>query len=180
MTELPARLEDKEGRPYTVRLFRPQDRAALEVMYGDFEPKRVAQGLPPGKPEGIVRWLDRILSGGTHLMVEIEGVILGHAMLLPIDGERAELANFLHQTIRNRGIGTQLNRLILSLARDGRFRRVWLCVEPGNRPAVRSYERAGFRKLPGELWAPEVEMEVVLDSAAHDAAGDGSAGTTGG
>ena len=164
MTELPVTLRDKEEQPYVVRLMRPEDRPALEVMYADFEPKRVAQGLPPAKPEGIVRWLDRILPDGTHLMVEIEGVVLGHAMLLPIDGERAELANFLHQTIRNRGIGTQLNRLILSLARDGRFRRVWLCVEPGNRPAVRSYERAGFRKLPGELWAPEVEMECLLDT----------------
>ena len=180
MTELPVSLQDKEGRPYAVRLFRPEDRSALEAMYCDFEPKRVAQGLPPGKPEGVVRWLETILKTGTHLMVEIEGVILGHAMLLPIDAERAELANFQHQTIRNRGIGTQLNRLILSLARDGGFRRVWLCVEPGNRPAVRSYERAGFRKLPGELWAPEVEMEVVLDSEGLDAVGDGSLDRPGG
>ncbi len=168
MTSLPVTLADRQGCAFQVRLFLPQDRPALEAMYADFEPKRAAQGLPPGKPEGVARWLDRALAAGTHLLVEIEGRVLGHAMLLPIAGDRAELANFLHQTIRNRGIGTQLNRLILSLARDAHYRKVWLSVEPGNRPAIRSYERAGFRLLPGQIWAPEVEMEVVLEDRAND------------
>ena len=146
-----------------MRRYVPEDRPALEAMYVAFEPKRVAQGLPPGKPESIARWLDHVLPGGAHLLVEIEGVVLGHAMLLPMEPGRAELANFLHQTVRNRGIGTELNRLILSLARDDHLRRVWLSVEPGNRPAIRSYERAGFHLLPGQIWAPEVEMEAVLE-----------------
>ncbi len=163
LTVLPVSLTDRQGRPFVVRLYVPADRPALEAMYTAFEPKRVAQGLPPGKPEAIVRWLDRILADGQHLLVEIEGTLLGHAMLLPMDAERAELANFLHQSIRNRGIGTALNRLILSLARDGHYRRVWLSVEPGNRPAIRSYERAGFRMRPGQMWAPEVEMEATLE-----------------
>lgn len=163
MTTLPVTLVDRQGRAFRVRLYVPADRPLLEAMYAGFEPKRAAQGLPPGKPDAIVRWLDRILADGRHLLVEIEGRVLGHAMLLPMDAERAELANFLHQSIRNRGIGTELNRLILSLARDGRYRRVWLSVEPGNRPAIRSYERAGFRLRPGQMWAPEVEMEAVLD-----------------
>ncbi len=163
MTTLPVTLTDRQGRAFQVRLFVPADRAALEAMYAGFEPKRVAQGLPPGKPEVVARWLDRILAEGQHLLVEIEGVLLGHAMLLPMGGERAELANFLHQSIRNRGIGTELNRLVLALARDGHYRKVWLSVEPGNRPAIRSYERAGFRMRPGQMWAPEVEMEVVLE-----------------
>jgi hypothetical protein len=40
-----------------------------------------------------------------------------------------------------------------------------LSVEPGNRAAVRSYEKAGFRRLPGSNWAPEVEMAVDLPVA---------------
>ena len=162
MTTLPVTLADRLGRPFRVRRFLPEDRPALEAMYADFQPKRVAQGLPPEKPDAIVRWLDRVLAGGTHLLVEVDGAIRGHAMLLPMDAVRAELANFLHQSIRNRGIGTDLNRLILSLARDAHFRKVWLSVEPGNRPAIRSYERAGFHLLPGQIWAPEVEMEATL------------------
>ncbi len=154
---------DRTGGAFRVRRYLPEDRAALAAMYADFEPKRAAQGLPPGDADGIARWLDRILAQGEHLLVEVGGTVRGHAMLLRIDAQRAELANFLHQSIRNRGIGTRLNRIVLALARAGGFRKVWLCVEPGNRPAIRSYERAGFRLLPGQIWAPEVEMEAELD-----------------
>lgn len=167
MTELPASLVDRTGQPYVVRLYVPADRAPLEAMYLDFQPKRAAQGLPPSDCDGIRRWLDRVLADGTHLVVEVEAVVRGHAMLLPMSAERAELANFLHQSVRFRGIGTQLNRIILSLAQDQHFHRVWLCVEPGNRPAVRSYERAGFRRRAGELWSPEVEMEAVIHEQAE-------------
>lgn len=162
MATLPATLVDRQGRPFRARELVAADRAALQAMYEAFQPKRAAQGLPPADPAGIARWLDRVLADGTHLVIEVEGVVRGHAMLLRIDHERAELANFLHQDVRNRGIGTHVNRLILEVAREQGFGKVWLCVEPGNRPAVRSYERAGFRMKPGQIWAPEVEMEAVL------------------
>lgn len=160
MVQIPALMLDKLDSPYLVRSYSPEDRPALEAMYTSFEPKRVAQGLPPGNEEGRRRWLDRVLARGTHLIVEVEKVLLGHVMLIPIGGGRAELANFLHQAIRNRGIGTELNRIIVDLAGEQGFSSVWLSVEPANRAAMRSYEKVGFRKLPGSLWAPEIEMEV--------------------
>ncbi len=96
------------------------------------------------------------------MVVEVVGRILGHAMLIPMDDGGAELANFLHQSIRDRGIGTALNGAIVELAREAGYRRVWLCVEPSNRAALRSYVKAGFRMLSGSQWTPEVEMEVPL------------------
>jgi diamine N-acetyltransferase len=159
---LPAALIDREGRPFTVRRLHAGDRPALDAMYRSFEPKRCAQGLPPHE-NGIARWLDRVLAGGDHLGVVVDGELLGHVMLLPIAEGRVELANFLHQGIRNRGIGTFINRIALDVARHAGMTRVWLCVEPFNRAAVRSYEKAGFRRLPGTLWAPEIEMEADLE-----------------
>lgn len=159
---LPAALIDKEGRPFVVRRLRPEDRLALEAMYMSFEPKRGAQGLPPHEG-GITRWLDRILASGEHLGVIVDSELLGHVMILPMAHGRGELANFLHQSIRNRGIGTFINRIALDVAREQGLQRVWLCVEPFNRAAVRSYEKAGFRRLVGTLWAPEIEMEADLE-----------------
>lgn len=157
-------LIDKRGQPFAVRPYDPADRPALELMYSGFQPKRSTQGLPPDNEAAVRRWLDRVLAAGVHLVVEVDGHLLGHAMLIPLEGRVAELANFLHQSIRGRGIGTILNRLALAAARADGFRRVWLSVEPSNRPALRSYEKAGFRRLPGSLWAPEFEMEVELTS----------------
>jgi RimJ/RimL family protein N-acetyltransferase len=147
---------DKHGHPFIVRSF------ALERMYQAFEPKRVAQGLPPGSLYQISRWLDTVLLDGSHVVVELDGQILGHGMLLPFAPGAAELANFLHQSIRDRGIGTALNERLIALGRDQGLRRIWLSVEPSNRRAIRSYEKAGFRRRPVSVWSPEVEMEIDL------------------
>lgn len=156
---------DREGRPFIVRRYVPEDRLALEAMYRSFEPKRCAQGLPPDEPR-IAAWLDRVLAHGVHMIIEIDSEAFGHLMLLPMGDGRVELANFLHQSIRNRGIGTIINRVALDIAREQNWSAVWLCVEPFNRAAVRSYEKAGFRRLPGSLWAAEIEMQADLADGA--------------
>jgi RimJ/RimL family protein N-acetyltransferase len=161
-TSLPTVQLDDQGRPYLVRPYSRSDRLALEDMYRSFQPKRVAQGLPPHGLEGIRRWLDRVLATGVHIVVETGGRIMGHVMLMPQEDNAVELANFLHQSVRGRGIGTRLNQMAVDLARDAGLERVWLSVEPANRAAIRSYEKAGFRQLPGSLWTPEIEMEVRL------------------
>jgi len=164
MMELPLRQTDRSGRPYLVRYYDAADRAALEAMYADFEPKRAAQGLPPDSPERLRAWLDRVLARGIHLVVEVGGRVLGHVMLIPMDEATTELANFLHQSIRNRGIGTAMNRLAAEIAREAGYRRLWLSVEPSNRAAIRSYQNAGFQQLPGSLWAPEIDMALDLEA----------------
>ena len=155
---------DKLGETFVIRPFRDPDRTALRDMYDDFEPKRVAQGLPPADDAQRATWLRSILADGHHLVVEIDGRVVGHGMLLPMPGNAAELANFLHQATRDRGIGTTLNRALLDLGRALGLRTVWLSVEPFNRRAIRSYEKVGFERRPMSPWAPEVEMEVRLVS----------------
>ena len=147
---------------FSTRDYQPSDRNDLIAMYADFEPKRAAQGLPPTGEGKIGIWLDRILKRGRHLVVHVDGQLRGHIMLVPMEDGSLELANFLHQSVRNRGIGTALNALALRLARDAGHSRVWLSVEPGNKAAVRSYEKVGFKKLPGSNWAPEIEMTAEL------------------
>lgn len=162
-TLLPALPHDKEGRDFSVRLLGPGDRAALDEFYDAFDPKRAAQGLPPAGRERIARWLSQILASGTHLAVERGGHLVGHAMLLPT--ERAgirEYAIFLAREVRGQGVGTQVGRLTVEVARALGLAGIWLSVEPQNRAAVRSYEKAGFRYVPATIYAPEVEMELTL------------------
>jgi diamine N-acetyltransferase len=149
---------------FNAREYEPSDRKDLAALYADFEPKRAAQGLPPVGDYKIARWLDRVLARGRHLVVDVDGVLRGHIMLMPMDDGSLELATFLHQSVRNRGIGTAMNAVALRLAREAGYPRVWLSVEPGNKAALRSYEKVGFRKLPGSNWAPEIEMAAELIS----------------
>lgn len=155
-------LADKTAQPFSIRPLVEADRPGLERMYTEFQPKRCAQGLPSPDHTQRARWLDTILPAGWHLVVEVEESIVGHGMLMPMDRDAAELANFLHHHFRDRGIGTELNRALLDLGREREVRRVWLSVEPDNRRAIRSYEKVGFRRRPRSVWSPEVEMEIHL------------------
>lgn len=154
---------DRKGGAFVIRPYQPTDRPALDAMFDDFDPKHDAQGLPPGEPGLRARWLDRVLGQGCHLVVDVGGRVMGHGMLIPFGEGRAELANFLHQSLRNRGIGTALNRALLDVGRGRGVRNVWLSVKPSNRAAIRSYEKAGFRRRAVTGWSPEQEMEVDLD-----------------
>jgi RimJ/RimL family protein N-acetyltransferase len=160
---LPATLRDREGQPFTVRAMRGGDRALLDAFYDAFEPKRAAQGLPPAGTPRIARWLDGVLAGGEHLIVEREGRLVGHAMLMPTaqPGVR-EYAIFLDRSVRGRGLGTRVNQLAAEVARALGIRRLWLSVEPQNRAALRSYLKAGFFFRPETVYTPEVEMELEL------------------
>jgi L-amino acid N-acyltransferase YncA len=133
-------------------------------MYLDFEPKRAAQGLPPDA-DRLAAWLDRTLAHGLHVIAAEGPRIIGHVMLIPLDNETVELANFVHQSVRGHGLGTALNRAALQAARAHHWRRVWLAVDPSNRAAVRSYTRVGFRLVSRAPWAPEIEMVLDLDNA---------------
>ncbi len=160
---VPATVRYQENRVSAVRPYRPDDRASLERFYTDYSPKREAQGLPPEGAHRIARWLDSILDHGTHLLVEHEGRLVGHAMLIPTDRPGvSEYAIFLEEAVRGQGLGTEVNRLSAQVARTLRIDRLWLSVEPRNRRAVRSYEKAGFRFRPETVFTPEVEMELVL------------------
>lgn len=159
----PRYLQDKHGDQFSVREFQPTDRSALEVFYDDFEPKRAAQGLPPKSPDRIARWLDSVLIQGTHLLTFRDSALVGHALLVPTGEEGvSEYAVFLHKDVRGRGLGTELNRAAIEAARAAGLKGLWLTVEPHNRAALRSYEKAGFTLLPGTLFSSEAEMRLTL------------------
>lgn len=161
--QLPLQLTDKLDESFTVRELQPHDRQVLHGMYLDFLPKRAAQGLPPEHEYAQKRWLDHVLKGGIHLLLEIDRTVRGHLMLIPLEDQAAiELAIYLHQSARGRGIGTAMNRLAVDLARAAGYRRVWLSVEVTNVAAIKAYQKAGFKRTPGTLWAHEIEMEIPL------------------
>jgi RimJ/RimL family protein N-acetyltransferase len=159
----PRRWCDKHGHPFDVRPLASGDRAALLTFYEEFEPKRGAQGLPPRGTERVKRWLETILGQGVHLVALRDGELIGHAFLVPTHADGvSEYAIFLREDERGHGVGTELTRACVAAAREAGLRRLWLSVELQNRAAVRSYEKAGFHFLPGTIYSPEAEMELML------------------
>lgn len=158
---------DRQGEPFEIRTLSPEDRTDLEAFYEAFEPKRAAQGLPPEGTERIRKWLAQLLSWGTHLAVTRNGELVGHALVVPTNREGVgEYAVFLRRDLRGRGIGTQMNRAIVEAARNAGYAGLWLTVTPGNRAAIRSYEKVGFTFVPSTVLSMEAEMELDLTHAA--------------
>ncbi len=88
--------------------------------------------------------------------------ISGHAVLAESARGVAELALFVHQDFRGRGVGTALVEAAVAGARQHGFRRLWLTVSTENRPALRVYEKCGFRVIPGGS-STDHEMELRLE-----------------
>ena len=128
------------GQVLDLRRATPVDRDALIAMYLSFEPKGASFGLPPRKePE---HWLDGLRACPNFIMTAA-GRIAGHAVLCG-EGESAEVAVFVHQDFRGRGLGKQLLRALVEEAQRLNLRRVWGMSELDNVPMLRLARSLGF------------------------------------
>jgi ribosomal protein S18 acetylase RimI-like enzyme len=125
-----------------VRCATPEDREHLLAFYGNFEPRPASLGLPP--VYNLEVWLDR-LAPQPNFLAFVEGRLAGHAVLYP-QNSKGEVAVFIHQDYRGRGLG---RRLLLEVIREGRRRglhRVWGVTEADNFPMLRLASSLGFVK----------------------------------
>lgn len=150
---------DKTGARATARSFRPQDLKALQEMYFQFEPKQIAQRMPPRTEEQISRWIHCLTHDGENFVALVGRRLVGHTVLCNLQDGRAELAIFVHQDFQNRGIGTQLIQLAKRAAMAAAYRQIWISVESSNLQAIRVFQKNSFQ-LIGSF---DTESEMVLD-----------------
>lgn len=153
---------DKCGARATVRSYRFQDHKALLDMYFQFEPKQIAQRLPPRTEEQINRWIDCLTHDGDSFVAMIGRRLIGHTVLCDLLDGRAELAIFVHQHFRNRGVGSQLIQLAKRAAIATGYRQIWISVETSNLQAIRAFLKNGFHFTR----TFDTESEMILDLAA--------------
>jgi len=148
-----------------IREYRPADLPLLEEMYATFEPRGGSKGLPPVREEKARRWLAH-LGAHAHSLVAFpdcrETRVAGHVILAARGEADAELALFVHQDFRNRGVGSALTRAAIRASRALGYKRLWLTVSPDNRPAIGVYQKCGFIMIPGRCF-PDHEMELRLE-----------------
>lgn len=125
---------------FELRRAAPADRDALVKFYRCFEPKGASLGLPPHKdPES---WLAS-LAPFPNFLVLSRGQIVAHAVLCP-EGDAGEVAVFVGQENRRRGLGRCLLNELVEEARRLDLRRVWGLTEFDNIPMRRLARSLGF------------------------------------
>jgi GNAT superfamily N-acetyltransferase len=150
----------KGGGVVVLRQFDPGDFESLVRMYKSFEPKRVAQGLPPPDLPRIAHWLDRLARKSLALLAWKEGRVVGHTILAPISDRAVEFTIFVHQDYREQGLGTVLSRHTLIWAAEIGFDTAYLTTEVSNFRALRLFRKLGFRTTSG--FGDELEMILGL------------------
>ncbi len=116
--------------PFTIRPLAPGYAGALEAMYEDFEPRGGSLGLPPASREKTRQWLSHVTARWHNLVAEQGARLIGHAILADSGPREAELAVFVHQRYRGRGLGTLLAQAAVALARQKGYRRLWAAGSP--------------------------------------------------
>jgi ribosomal protein S18 acetylase RimI-like enzyme len=140
----------------TSRAATTDDVPRLLEMMGAFNlleqvPWDEAKGAP------VLRRLLGDPSLGSVRVVEREGQVVGYFVLtwgfdLEWGGRDSFLTEiYLEPLARGQGLGTRMMALIEDEARANGAAAVHLMVRPENEPAVRLYERAGYRSPPRTL-----------------------------
>jgi len=155
-------VQTQKGRELEVRPFAREDFGALVQMYKVFEPKRVAQGIPPPDVPRIAHWLDRLEQKSQALLAWEGSKVVAHTILCPMPAGSVEFTIFVHQDYREEGLGTALSRLTLGWALHLGFSSAYLTTEISNFRALRLFRKLGFQTTSS--YGDEIEMKLDLSS----------------
>jgi RimJ/RimL family protein N-acetyltransferase len=162
----PVKVQTRKSRCLQVRPFTRQDFGALVQMYKAFEPKRVAQGLPPPDVPRIAHWLDE-LAQKSHALLAWDGdKIVAHTILCPMPEDSVEFTVFVHQDYREEGLGTELSRRTLEWGLQMGIVHAYLTTELSNFRALRLFRKLGFQTTSS--YGDEVEMKLDLSGLSCD------------
>jgi len=156
----PVTFTDREDREITIETSDAADTEPLVEMYVEFDPEDRAQGIPPVREDQIRTWLDQLLAADALNVVARDDGPVGHATLVPHEGESYELAIFVLHSHQGAGIGSHLLRRLLGHAQVRGVEKVWLTVERWNEPAIFLYEDVGFETYETDSF--ELEMAIRL------------------
>jgi ribosomal-protein-alanine N-acetyltransferase len=90
---------------------------------------------------------DCIRVGYDCVVATMEGEIVGHAVLSVAAGESHILNLTVQKTHQGQGLGKQLLRYLIDLARIRSAQSILLEARPSNYAAIRLYEASGFNEI---------------------------------
>jgi len=137
----------------------------LTRMYDRFDPIGAAFGLPPRSAEARRQWiwaaLGHEVNVATFRLLGTPQVMLsgcGHVRL-------RELAIFVHQDYRWRGLGTALVKAALGRGAKMGLRRVWSMTASADRVALRLQRNCGFRLTKSISLEAELEIDLLAPAS---------------
>ncbi len=165
----------KDGTPVTIRPIRPEDEPLMvkfhqalseqSVYMRYFQPLRLDQRVAHERLTRICfidydREMALVAEAGYGDNGEREIVAVGRLSKEHSTNE-AEVALLVSDTFQHRGLGTELLRRLIGIARQERLARITAEILPDNRDMLRLCEKLGFR-LDREVGDPTVSAAIDL------------------
>ncbi|WP_312709913.1 ribosomal protein S18-alanine N-acetyltransferase [Stenotrophomonas sp.] len=123
--------------PVSLRALRENDLNAVMAIE--------LRGYPYPWTRGI--FLDCLRAGYPGLAMEQDGLLIGYGVLSLAADEAHVLNICIDPLVQSRGLGRQLLRALIEMARNRGAQRVFLEVRPSNTPALRLYHSEGFNEI---------------------------------
>jgi RimJ/RimL family protein N-acetyltransferase len=152
----------------------------LSAMYDRFDPLGAALGLPPAAWEARHSWVRSALGRTVNVAAfSRAGEVVGHCFLAADGPGSAEIAVFVHQEFRLRGIGAALVKWVLDWGRMAELERVRAVTASENRAALRLLMNCGFRLVRFDFGAAElgIDLDGTPDFACTERFQNGNSGT---
>ena len=90
---------------------------------------------------------DCLLAGYYSLVLDIDGIVSGYAIMSVAAAEAHVLNLCVHPNVRRQGFGRRLLNAMLFKAQDSAAQRIFLEVRPSNEAAIELYRSAGFEEI---------------------------------
>ena len=133
----------------------------LVEMYERFDPRGAALGLPPHTLEARHLWIRHAVRQIVNVAAfSPSGEVVGHSFLAQDGPGSAEIAVFVHQEFRRRGIGAALLRKALERGQALELDAVWAATDTRNKAALQLLETSGFRVRRSDVDGVELEIDL--------------------
>jgi GNAT superfamily N-acetyltransferase len=138
-------------------------------MYDRFDPLGAALGLPPDTSETRHTWIGKALGQIVNVAAfSPAGEVVGHCFLAADNPGSAEIAVFVHQEFRRRGIGASLARWVLEWGRVAELESVRAVTASENRAALRLLMTCGFRLIRFDFGVSELDIDLHVPTSTHE------------
>jgi RimJ/RimL family protein N-acetyltransferase len=144
---------------FEIRAIGILQRDRLPAMYDGFGPLGASLGLPPSARGARHLWIANALGHRVNVAaLSPAGEIVGHCFLAADGPGSAEVAVFVRQEFRRRGIGAALLKKALERGWAAELERVWAVTASDNTAAQRLLLNGGFRLIQSDSDVAELEI----------------------
>ncbi len=118
-----------------------------DMDYGDIEAvMRIEQSIYP-YPWTTGNFIDSLDSGYASMVAELDGTLIGYAVLMPSVDEAHLLTIGIATEHQRKGLGEDVLGRMMAMAHDSGINRIILEVRPSNTPALALYRKCGFQQI---------------------------------